>query len=119
VVGGMSGRLLGRGSRAGVSVTQAGPARDHVGDVVAGELGQLMPAAGLAAHQQAQDERSLLLEEEDVTRLLVVHVATDDAERRLVATGWTGRDAGPATGARLLHEPGDVVGDGRGRPPVS
>ena len=90
-----------------------GPARDHLGDVLAGELGELVAAAGLAAEEQADDERAVLLEEEDVARLLLVHVATEHAERRLVEAGLRGPAAGrrrrAAPGGGLFHEPGDVV----------
>src|SRR3954447_6890943 len=97
-MGGLSGRLLGGGRRRRrVSVPQTRPARDHVCDVVAGELGQLVPTARLSAHQQAEHESAFLLEEEDVTWLLVVHVPPDDSERCLVATGGSRGHAAPAS----------------------
>src|SRR5258705_12485510 len=70
-----------------------------------------MLAAGLAGHQQSDDEGAVLLEEEDVMRPLLVHVPPENSERVLVVAGvpdWLGRRLA-TPGGRLLHEPGDVV----------
>src|SRR5436190_2728346 len=91
-------------------MTQARATRHHVRDVIAGEFSELVPRARLAAHQQAEDERTFLLEEEDVARLLVVHVPADDPKRGLVVSaGGRGTGAAAAPCAGLLHEPRDVV----------
>src|SRR6186997_2741595 len=89
-------------------MAQGGSARDHLVDIVAGELGKFVARTGLAAHQQAEDEGTFLFEEEDVVRLLVVHVAPDHPERRLVMTGRA-VVAGASAGARFLHETRDVL----------
>ena len=50
-----------------------------------------MLASGLAGHEQSQDECAVLLEEEDIARLLVIEILTEDAECRLVVTArWSG-----------------------------
>src|SRR5690348_1047921 len=90
---------------------------DHLRDVLAGELRELVAAAGLTRQQEPDDERAVLLEEEHVPRLLVVHVTTEDAERRLVIAGVVARHrigAAPPGGG-LLHEAGDVVVEERQR----
>src|SRR5262245_14023824 len=105
-MGAGSAWLLGRG----LSVPQARAARHQVRDVLSRELGQLVTVAGLTAHQQAQDEGAVLLEEEDVPRLLIVHVAADDSECRLVVAAAR-RSGHPraSPGRGFLHEPRDVV----------
>src|SRR6187399_2651096 len=81
----------GAGSRAGARDrrrdAESGSGRHHLGDVVSGELGELVAVAGLVGLQRAHDERAFLLEEEDVSRLLLVQPATKHAERRLVEAG--------------------------------
>src|SRR5688572_1345422 len=96
-------------------MAEVGSARDHVGDVFPRELGELVAAAGLAAQQQSEDECAVLLEEEHVTRLLLVDVPAEHSARGLIVARlvrgwrWGGRDAQPAPGGGLLHEPRDVV----------
>src|SRR5262245_1765013 len=70
-----------------------------------------MAAALLAALEEPDDEGAVLLEEEDVARLLLVHVAADHAQGRLVEPGVAVRlrTRFAAAGERLVHEPGDVV----------
>src|SRR4051794_4169290 len=84
---------------------------DERRDVVAGELGQDVAPALLSAHEEPDDERAILLEEEDVARLLLVHVPADDPQGRLVEAGVTDglRSGLAASRDRFLHEPGDVV----------
>jgi hypothetical protein len=95
---------------------QGGTSSDHLCDVVSGELRELVSAAGLAATAESDDEGAVLLEEEDIPRLLVVHVAAEHAERGLVIAGLVGRAGlAAATGGGLLHEPGDVVVEERQR----
>ena len=52
-------------------------------------------AAGLAGQQEPDDEGAVLLEEEDVPRLLLVQVAAEDAEGGLVVAGDVGRQPAP------------------------
>jgi len=68
-------------------------------------------AAGLAGQQEPDDERAVLLEEEHVLGLLVVHISTKDPEGRLVVTGVVRRRRVRATATRggFLHEPSDVI----------
>src|SRR3954466_4666262 len=99
-----------RSSRGGVSVTEARPASDGRVDVFPGEFREDVPAPGLTGHEQPQDERAVLLEEEDVARLLVVEILAEDAERRLVVTGLVIRfRPASAPSRRFLHEPRDVL----------
>src|ERR1019366_5383644 len=68
-------------------------------------------AAGLGRHQQTDDERTFLLEEKCVLRLLLIHVAPQDAECLLIVArpGPVLRGLPVAPGQGLFHEPGDVV----------
>src|SRR5690348_1116468 len=84
--GGFRGRLLLGLCRGWIGATETRAARHEVRDVVAGEFGQLVMLARLRPDEQADDERAVLLEEEDVARLLLVHVPADDAEGRLVVS---------------------------------
>src|SRR3990172_7197276 len=64
---------------------------------------------------EPQDERAILLEEEDVLGVLLVDVAADDPEGVLIVAGARQRimSALAAMDDRLVHEPGDVlVGEG-------
>ena len=78
-----------------------------------------MPAAGLGPHQESEHEGAILLEEEDVLRLLLIDIPAYDAERLLIVASlapcnrallvvpsgvafflaladvWTGPSAGP------------------------
>src|SRR5882672_7534684 len=110
-VAAMDGRWSGFGRGLGLRfrVPQARAAGDHVDDVVPSELCELVLAAHLTAHQQSEDEGALLLEEEDVAWLLVVHVPTDDPECRLVVAGGSLGGPRAAAGTGLFHEAGDVV----------
>ena len=87
-------------------MAKVGSARDHLRDVFPGELRELVPAAGLAADEQSEDERAVLLEEEHVTRFLFVDVPPEDAERRLVVGRLVDRRLGRRRsclgGSRLL-----------------
>jgi hypothetical protein len=64
------------------------------------------------AHQQPNDVRAVLLQEKDVARLLLVDVASDDAQRLLVLPRLEGVRRGcasPPARDALLDERGDVV----------
>src|SRR4051794_6762475 len=110
--GGSGGGRLGHHGR-----PEGRAARDELGDVVAGELGEGVVRARLAAEVEADDERAVLLEEEDVARLLLVHVVADHAQRVLVEARVAVRLGARLAAARrgFLHEPGDVVVEERER----
>ena len=84
---------------------------DELHEVVTREFGDDVVRAVLRGDQQPADVGALLLEQEDVPRLLLVHPAADDAERPLVRTGLRQVGATAPPLRRLLHEPRDVVVD--------
>ena len=81
---------------------------DQVGDVVAGELDELLLEPALADDLEPGDVRAVDLEEERVARVLLVEVPAEHPELRFVVVQRRVRLLA-AAGDRLVHELADVV----------
>src|SRR5213078_2862622 len=101
-----------------VATPQLGSLGKHVGDVVAGDLDELLAKPARPDHGDPGDVRAIDLEEEDVARVLLVDVAADDAQLLLVVVGagLLGLLAAALDG--LVHEPADIVVVERQRFPI-
>src|SRR4051794_41810230 len=88
-----SARRCHSGGCRGDAVARA--AGDHLGDVVPGELDELVAGAGLVGQQQPQEEGGLLFGEENVPRPARLEGAGDEPPARVVLI----RGPGPAVPA--------------------
>jgi len=103
------------GCRAGLRrhLSLFGCCLDHSHNLVLRELDELVAGAGRGGGEQAEDERSLLLEEEQVARVLAVEPVAHDSQGLLVEVrdldvGVRFTDGSPAR-RRLVDELANLV----------